>query len=490
MAKTRKSHKKKITHKRKTKLNKTNKHKKSKIYIKKGGCPIDSGAFGCVFDPALQCKETGLREQGKISKLMLNKYAVQEFNIINNVKEKLSSIPNYSDYFLVDGATLCKPSQLTESDLDEFNEICRALTKKNANESNINKEENLDLLTILNLPNGGLSLSKFIENNEIYKNVYKIQVALLKLLKNGIIPMNSKNMYHNDIKASNILVDTKDTEFKIRLIDWGFLTEYVPSDEIPAIWKSRRIVFNAPFSIILFSDEFYSDYATFILKYNNYDDFNNAIDLFLNDYIQRKKTEHFSYIVKIFYILYKKNDLGPGMASQKVSALPQIINYLKQILLNFTKKIFESKAVSSSSSSETIVVNNGEQAIITVPRVDQTSVSQNNNSNRSFNSLTAENIVIDTGKQTAMENIIKMELKIYLDSVFIKNLDIWGFIMCYLPIIQMLSDKYSSLNKLQKQLFEALKGLFILYLFSDPNEPILEKANFYETLDNITLLLK
>ena len=324
--------------------------------------------------------------------------------------------------------------------------------------------------------------------------------------------MNAKNIYHNDIKASNILVDTTDNTFKIRLIDWGFLTEYVPSDEIPTIWKSRQIAFNEPFSLILFSDKFYSDYATFILEYNNYNKFNNVIDLFLNDYIYRKETAgHFNYIMKIFYMLYK-NNLPAGMTShdkevkvERIYALPQIRNYLKQILLNFTKKIFESKDVSSSSSSESIgsldsssssetsVVNNGEQAFITVPSVGTKSVSQNNNSNSSnssFNSLTAENIFIDIGKKTAMANIIKMELKIYLDSVFIKNVDIWGFIMCYIPIIKMLSDKYGLLNKLQKQLFEALKRLLILYLFLDPNEPILEKTDFYETLDSITLLLK
>jgi hypothetical protein len=517
MVKTKKGYKTPITHKRKKKSNinnkqnnKTYKHKKTKIYRRKGGKVIDSGGFGCVFDPALQCKETGLREQGKISKLMRGKNAVEELNIINNIKDKLSIIPNYRDYFLVDGATLCKPSPLTENDLVDFNEKCTALPKRKVSKMTINRADVLSDLTVLNLPNGGLSLSKFIENNASYEAIYKIQVALLQLLKNGIIPMNSNHIYHNDIKASNILVDTTDNTinntFKIRLIDWGFLTEYVPRDQIPIIWKSLPLTFNEPFSVILFSDKFYSDYANFILEYNNYNKFNNVIDLFLNDYIYNKETSgHFNYIMKIFYMLYK-NNLPSGMSLhdkevkiERVYALPQIRNYLKQILLNFTKKIFASKDVSDaesigsldiSSASETDSVNNGEQAFISIPSVDNASSSQNNQPNSSFNSLNAENIFIDIEKQTAMANIIKMELKIYLDSVFIKNVDIWGFIMCYMPIIKMLSDTYGLLNKLQKELFEALKRLIILYLFLDPNEPILEKANFYETLDNITLLLQ
>ena len=517
MVKTKKGYKKQITHKRKKRNhnqtnkqnNKTYKHKKSKIYKRKGGKVIDSGGFGCVFDPSLQCKETGLREQGKISKLMANQYAVEELNIINNIKDTLSTIPNYADYFLVDGATLCKPSPLTENDLVNFDNKCTALTKRKISKMNISRADVLDYLTILNLPNGGLSLSKFIENNVSYQNIYKIQVALLKLLKNGIIPMNANNIYHNDIKASNILVDTTDNTinntFKIRLIDWGFLTEYVPGDEIPRIWKSRSFAFNEPFSLILFSEKFYSDYAYFILEYNNYNKFNNVIDLFLNDYIYNKETSgHFNYIMKIFYMLYK-NNLPAGITEaekevkvERVYALPQIRNYLKQILLKFTQKLFTNKNVSYaettgsldiSSASETDSVNNGEQAFITVPNVDTNSSSQNNKSSSPFSSLNSD-IFIDTEKQTAMANIIKMELKIYLDSVFIKNVDIWGFIMCYMPIIKMLSDKYGLLNKLQKQLFEALKRLIILYLFLDPNEPILEKPDFFETLNNITFFLQ
>jgi hypothetical protein len=62
--------------------------------------------------------------------------------------------------------------------------------------------------------------------------------------------------------------------------------------------------------------------------------------------------------------------------------------------------------------------------------------------------------------------------------------------MSYIPILKFLSEKYGLLNKSQKQLFESLKFLFITYLFFDPNEPILEKTDFFETLNNITFFLQ
>jgi hypothetical protein len=35
----------------------------------------------------------------------------------------LRNIPNYSDYFLVEGFTLCKPTELNKQDLIDFDEI-------------------------------------------------------------------------------------------------------------------------------------------------------------------------------------------------------------------------------------------------------------------------------------------------------------------------------------------------------------------------------
>jgi hypothetical protein len=51
-------------------------------------------------------------------------------------------------------------------------------------------------------------------------------------------------------------------------------------------------------------------------------------------------------------------------------------------------------------------------------------------------------------------------------------LDIWGFITCYLPIFEILFENYSQLNDVEMKLFEALKYIFIYYLFNPRSKPI------------------
>ena len=66
----------------------------------KGGEVIASGGFGCVFSPALKCKNKK-RTKNKITKLMIRKNAIDEYDEINNILNKLNKIPNYQDYFLM-----------------------------------------------------------------------------------------------------------------------------------------------------------------------------------------------------------------------------------------------------------------------------------------------------------------------------------------------------------------------------------------------------
>jgi hypothetical protein len=45
----------------------------------KGGKVLASGGFGCVFSPALKCEGESKRAKGKISKLMSEKHATEEY---------------------------------------------------------------------------------------------------------------------------------------------------------------------------------------------------------------------------------------------------------------------------------------------------------------------------------------------------------------------------------------------------------------------------
>ena len=144
-----------------------------------GGRAIDAGSYGCVFNPALKCEGASKRESNKISKLMTERHATDEYEEINNIKDKLDTIPNYKDYFLIYDATLCRPSTLTDSDLTSFNNKCRALPKDDITKKNINLK--LDQVMSLNLPNGGLPVDDYI-----YSNGYKEK--LKNLLDNELFP--------------------------------------------------------------------------------------------------------------------------------------------------------------------------------------------------------------------------------------------------------------------------------------------------------------
>ena len=127
-----------------------------------GGQVIASGGFGCVFSPALKCVGAKKREKNKISKLMTEKHALEEYKEIIFLKEHLDTIPNYQDYFLIDRINICKPSELTNTDLYQFQK-CSALPKDNITKKNINTS--LDKLLSLNILNGGLPVDDYIYKN-------------------------------------------------------------------------------------------------------------------------------------------------------------------------------------------------------------------------------------------------------------------------------------------------------------------------------------
>ena len=64
--------------------------------------------------------------------------------------------------------------------------------------------------------------------------------------------------------------------------------------------------------------------------------------------------------------------------------------------------------------------------------------------------------------------------RIYLDNVFTKNVDIWGFILAYYPILEVLSSSYSKLTKGEIKIFNQLQFIFVNYLYEPekPYEPI------------------
>jgi serine/threonine protein kinase len=377
-----------------------------------GGNVLASGGFGCVFSPALKCEGEKHREKNKVSKLMTERHAIKEYEEINIFKEKLDTIPDYKDYYLIYDTTLCRPAKMTATDLSNYSKKCSALSKINITKQNIN--DNNDKLMLLNMPKGGLAVDDYIYQNGSFKKLYILHKRLIQLFKNGVIPMNSKNIFHSDIKDSNVLVDESAPELKTRLIDWGLSTEYKPfhDEPFPIVWRNRPFQFNVPFSVIIFTDYFIEKYSEFIKNDGRYKD-EEYLKPFVLDYITSWMNErgagHYKFINEIMYILFSKSLVDVPLNSKpKVIetefTMPYIINYIVRILIKYTK------------------------------------FRKNGN----------------------------VHLRKYLDNVFIKNVDVWGFISVYFPMLELLYDNYNKLSDKERELFEVLKNIFInLYSTSD-----------------------
>lgn len=394
---------------------------------KKGGKAIASGGFGCVFSPALKCIDSDSRPKNYITKLMTIRHTMTEMEEIKQIEAIVKDIPNYKNYYLLYGISTCKPDKLTHDDLVNFKEKCTALPKDSITLETINNSLNKTLA--LNMPNGGIPVDDYIYQNlnqsDNYTIFKKLNNSLIELLQNGILYLNKKDIYHNDIKDSNILVDTS-SGFKTRLIDWGLSSKYISfkDNQLPNSWLNRPLQYNVPFSIILFTDLFINEFIQF--KRNNNEI--NAINLkpFLMNYIKKWMNErgkgHYDYINEIFYTLFSidikiKNEHIHYITDQ------YIINYLITIILKYNSP----------------------------------------NLNESLN------------------------FRDYLDNVFIKIVDIWGFISTYYPFLELIHAQPTDTFLFYNDLYYHLKQLFLKYLYNPRVEPIniselvkdLEKINIY-----------
>jgi serine/threonine protein kinase len=361
---------------------------------------------------------------------MTERHATQEYEEINSIKEKLDSIPNYREYFLLNNVSLCRPAKLTATDLEEFSEKCTALPKDDITKTNINKK--LNSVMALNLPNGGIPIDDYIYENGNYAKLFQTHKALVDLLKKGIIPMNKKNIYHSDIKDSNILIDEDGGNLKARLIDWGLSVEYVPDSDVkfPKNWRNRPLQFNVPFSVIIFTDTFYENYSKYLDEGGVVDEgsLRPFVINYINEWIKERGSGHYKFINEIMYLLYSSeltsisDGSKPNVVETEIT-MPYIIDYIIDVLVHYTK--FKSDG--------------------------------------------------------------KLNLREYLDDVYIKIVDIWGFITSYYPYLEMFSNNYFSLDKKQLKIFKQLQYIFNQYLYTPRHEPIdtSELLNDLKTLGNL-----
>jgi len=418
---------------------KKNSHNRNK---KRGGKVLGSGGFGCLFSPALQCAKNGKNMHdknmdnknvsNKVTKLMLIKNAKSEYEEIIKFQKILKKIPNYTDYFLVDNITICEPGPLTNEDLTNYEEKCKALNKKKITANNIN--ESLNKVLALNMPNGGIDVGDFLKEHKTRSQLIMLNNSLIQLLVKGIKPMNELNVYHCDVKESNVLVQDEDKYNKkenekiyTRLIDWGLSTNYSGDEPgIPNILIGRPFQYNVPFSIILFNEDFVKYYGKFLEKHENAD----------------------YYMIREFvinYIFVWINIRGEG--------------HLKLIHRTMARLFANEIPVIEDSKKEEFIIHDFTYYYI------------------------IEYLSKILEKYTRAQTFHMNE---YFKDIFIKNIDVWGFVMIYMPFIEQYDEKHGNLTDHQVKLFEALKYIIVHFLFETPTE-VIDTKGLVEELKKLDL---
>jgi len=406
----------------------------------KGGDILASGGYGCVFKPALKCRNSNTnpneRKPGYISKLMTEKHAKSEFNEIETFKKVLEKIPNYNDYFLVSGFSLCEQPILEEEDLSNFKK-CKALTKKGFKRDNI--DSRLNELMAINMPDGGIDIKTFFSQPFSPKNMVNINNTLIDLLINGIKPMNDLDLYHCDIKSGNVLVSFKnilsngDEERTMekeesltycKLIDWGLSVHHDNKSGIPKRLYRRPFQYNVPFSNVLFNKVFTERYSTFLS------------------------------------LLEERN--------QKVDKI-SICDFVLQYIFEWNKIRGDGhfKTINSIIKS---LDNNGLDKIKDL-------IVEMNMDDRIVECEFAYYYIIEYISDILLKFTVNGEFDIlnYFNTIFLKIIDIWGFVMIYTMLIKQITENFTEFEKLtdsQIRLITEIKNIIFDFLFKNPTKVI------------------
>ena len=381
------------------------------------GEAIAAGGYGCVFKPPIKCKNATVPyEPTGVSKLMIDDAADNEMNEIKKIKPIISTIPNNQRYFLVDQINVCNPGKLTNNDKRNFDTKCYNMGRRGVTAKNVNAK--LSDLKIINIPYGGVDLESYQDQrieyadaaslSYILKKTYKetlnksfayTNYALIDLLKNGIVEMNKRGLYHCDIKAGNILRDgkLKDEHPKVRLIDWGLATIYKHDDEyIPSMVSV--IQFNVPFSNILFNHNERIEIEDELDKIKN----TFASSTAANRELGKRaimRTAAIQLLAKTF------EEEGEGHRAY----IREDFNKIYKPLLNHVR-----------------------------PKISLT-----NSLEYTFNN----DIIIDYLAEVLYYYVVKNKwgnykfmTKKYFEEVYSKNVDIWGFLMSYLAFLETKKD--------------------------------------------------
>ena len=230
-----------------------------------GGIPIFAGAQGCVFKPSLKCKNRPRNyNDGNISKLGEMKSVEAEMREYEQIKRYLMHIKNYKQYFSVQAA-ICEPDRLEPHDLVNFDDVCINFNLQGLNISGANVNENLSKLRMINMPDLGIDLKKWMDQSALDAGrIRKLNDHISTLLIHAVGPMNRLGVIHNDLKSENVMIDRNND---VRIIDWGLAGISTAKQVIPVRhFMNNPVTFNRPFSTMVISTDVLELYSSIVMK--------------------------------------------------------------------------------------------------------------------------------------------------------------------------------------------------------------------------------
>jgi len=333
-----------------------------KLIINYGGAPFVQGGFGCIFSPALKCKDThnnshydNDKRNKFVSKLIETKYAKREYDYVVKIKKKLEHLPNeIKKYLSIDDFTICDPAPFTKDDAKNIESVCDTIlsyvsdskTKGPITEENINN--NLDKFKIINMPKLGESLHSYIKKTKLtIKDLIFLNNIIIKFISVVIPSMNRAGVIHGDLKSANILFS--DNINVPVLIDWG-LSYMVPEGEnVPEDLFGLDTQYQHPFSTILFSKNVLQDYEDFlaVLKKQGKHIDKESLRIFATAQYSNFKNDYnkiHKYLASVFIDAYKEDFLrmvkGSNMFIDDTITediyINYVINYIVDVLLEYT----------------------------------------------------------------------------------------------------------------------------------------------------------
>jgi len=393
----------------------------------KGSGSIGSGGYGCVFLPALKCDNDDDNTSANIdnmtqhtkyvTKLLTNKHAETEFALIRKFDKRLRTIPNYANYFLVANVAKCRPDPLTKRDLRAYDKQCKPLIKKNITRKNINRS--LHKVTAILIPYGGDTIDDFhLAHANDYPAMEGILSSLQDLLIRGILPMNGLGLFHGDVKSSNIMF----YHGKSKLIDWGLAFDVTKNrkNNIDRMATYRPFQFNLPPSCVLFNDEF-----------------SNAINAFLLTQEHNQKPSRDDIVAFSAGFIGDWNQIrGEGSIS--------IMNTIYGKLVPYASNKYDIPYAGKERSGAYMGIDNAVPAF-------------------------AVHYIANI-----LEKYIRggeFYLEEYYNQVYLKNLDIWGFVISFTVMFNLLTTNSATLNATENNSLCSLCSLFMHVLEHD-SEPI------------------